>query len=518
MMGQSAMGTVHASPTRGLRAATSLYRKCRGLKMPQNKARTRMRFISLAGAIIAMAGGPQALLAATGITAPNVTVGRNLEMYTSVRLPQPASEPGVQLTLTSDDPSRLLLSAAPDKPGSATLSLTVRAHLSETPEFWVQGLADSGEATYTISAGDIGSAKGTVKLAPSAILILGPSRVPVYPTTPRGSAIRVTILSAALDSSLKVVGEQSVAGGSPLEVTLANSNPQVGTLGASKLILEGGSSTTRTSFQPSAEGDSVLAAVQPHGFTAPAEYAKVTVSVGKPGLSIVGELYLGKDLQMTGVLCLGEPAPPGGLKVTLTSANKALLISDGEDKQGSASVVITVPAGQLVANYYLQALAESGEVTYQAEAPGFKSRTARIGLAQSGVIVASERYGPPDEAAVKRRVGPDNSREFYASLADAKVHPVQVGVWTAHLDPINGKAADITVQALRPGVNVTVALQSSNPDVATVESPLTIKSGATHAVSRFTPVSEGRTIISINTPDGFTTPKNATSVPATVSK
>ncbi len=138
--------------------------------MPQKKPRTTLRFIALASVFFAVAGGPYALFAATGITAPNVTVGRNLEMYTSVRLPQPAPESGVQLTLTSDDPSRLLLSAAPDKAGSATLSLTVRPHLSESPEFWVQGLADSGEATYTISAADMGSAKGTVTLTPSADL------------------------------------------------------------------------------------------------------------------------------------------------------------------------------------------------------------------------------------------------------------------------------------------------------------------------------------------------------------
>ncbi len=208
-----------------------------------------------------------------------------------------------------------------------------------------------------------------------------------------------------------------MAGGSQVEVALANSNPLVGKLGDSKLILEGGSSTARTSFQPAAEGDSALAAIQPHGFTAPAEYAKVTVSVGKPGLSIVGELYLGKDLQMSGVLCLGEPAPPGGLKVTLTSADSAkLLVSAREDELGSASVTITVPAGQLVAQYFLQALADSGEVTYEAQAPEFRSRTARIGLAQSAVIVASERYGPPDEAAVRRRGGVDIPREFFASL------------------------------------------------------------------------------------------------------
>jgi hypothetical protein len=487
--------------------------------MAQKKPKTTLRFIALASAFFAVAGGPHALFAATGITAPNVTVGRNLEMYTSVKLPQPAPESGLQLTLTSDDPRRLLLSAAPDKAGSATLSLKVRPRLSESPEFWVQGLADSGEVSYTISAGDMGSVKGTVTLAPSAILILGPSRVPVYPTTPRGNPIRVTILSAALDSSKKVVGEQYVAGGSQLEVELANSNPQAGRLGTSKLTLEGGSSTARTSFQPAAEGDSALGAVQPQGFTVPAEYAKVTVSVAKPGLSIVGELYLGKDLQMTGVLCLGEPAPAGGLKVTLTSADSAkMLVSAKEFELGSASVTITVPAGELVAQYYLQALADSSEVTYEAQAPEFRSRTARIGLAQSAVLVAAERYGPPDEAAIKRRDGVDNPKEFFASLTDSKVHPVQVGVWTAHIDPPSGRVADITVQALRPGVSITVALKSSNPAVATVESPLTIKAGAAHVAGRFTPVGEGKTIISINTPEGFGTPKNATSVPATVNQ
>jgi hypothetical protein len=413
----------------------------------------------------------------------------------------------------------LLLSAAPDKAGSATISITVRHYLSESPEFWAQGLADSGEATYTISAAGMPSVKGTVTLTPSAILILGPSRVPVYPTTPRGNMIRVTILSAALDASKKIVGEQMLAGGSNLEVELANSNPQVGKLGASKLILEGGSSTARTSFQPAAEGDSDLSAVQPKGFTVPAERAKVTVSVNKPGLSIVGDLYLGKDLQMTAVLAMGEPAPPGGLKVTITIADSAkLLVSAKEDEVGSGSVTLTVPAGQGTAQYFLQALGDSGEVTYEAKAPGYRTRTARIGLSQSAVIVASERYGPPDESAVRRRGGIDIPREFFVSLIDAKTHPVLVGIWTAHIDPETGRTADITVQALRPGVSVTVALASSNPGVATVESPLIIKSGSAHIVSRFTPVGAGRTVISINTPEGFGTPKNATSVPATVSQ
>jgi hypothetical protein len=410
------------------------------------------------------------------------------------------------------------LSAAPDRAGSATISLTVQPHFIDSPEFSIQGMADSGTVTYTVSAGSMGTAKGTVTLAPSAILILGPSRVPKYPTTPGGTTAKITIVSAVLDSSLKVAGEQQVAGGLQLDVTLANSNPTAGKLGVSKLTLGGGLSTATTSFKPAAEGDTSIAPVQPPGFTAPAQYASVIMAVAKPGLAPVGEVFLGKDLQMTATLCLGEAAPPGGLKVTMTSADGSkLLLSTREDQLGSPAITITVPAGQLIATYYLQGLGDAGVVTYDAAAPGFRSSTARIELAPSGFIVAYEGYGPPDEAAVRRKGGYSNSREFYASLSDAKAHPMHVTVYSVHLDPDTKRAADITVQPLRPGVTATVVLKSTDPGVGTVESPVTIGSGISQVKSRFIPMDKGKTVITVNTPDGFSTPGNATSVPATVS-
>jgi hypothetical protein len=89
-------------------------------------------------------------------------------------------------------------------------------------------------------------------------------------------------------------------------------------------------------------------------------------------------------------------------------------------------------------------------------------------------------------------------------------------VWTAYLDAETGRAADITVQPLRPGVKATVNLTSSNPAVGTVQSPLTIEPGRDHAISVFTAVSKGVTVISIDTPAGFITPKNATAIPVNV--
>jgi hypothetical protein len=489
-----------------------------GRQMRHHKKKETMRFIPLTTVLISLAVAPYAIAATPGIVAPNVTVGRNLQTSVSVRLPQAAAESGVEITVSSDDPSRLLLSLAPDRAGSATISLTVQPHFIDSPEFCIQGMADSGTVTYTVSAGNMGTAKGTVTLAPSAILILGPTRVPKFPTTPGGAPARIRIVSAALDSSLKVAGEQQVAGGLQLDVTLANSNPAAGKLEVSMLMMGGGLSTATTSFKPAAEGDTTIAPVQPPGFTAPGEFASVTAAVALPGLAPVGEVFLGKDLQMSATLCLGEAAPSGGLKVTLTSADGSrLLLSAKEDELGSPSLTLTVPAGQLTAIYYLQALGDSGVVTYDAAAPGFRSSTARIGLTHSGFIVAYEGYGPPDEAAVRRQTGYSNSREFYASVSDAKVHPMHITVYSVHIDPDTGRAADITVQPLRAGVTATVVLKSSNPTVGTVASPVTIRSGASQVKSLFIPMDTGKTVISVDTPAGFAAPGNATSVPATVS-
>jgi hypothetical protein len=473
-------------------------------------------------AVVSMAlgfGGMSVVYGEGGIIAPNITVGRNLRTYSTIKLAQRTPTEGLQLTLTSDDPARLLLSSGVDKPGSPSIVLKVYPRLSESPEFWVNGLAAGGTATYTVTGPGVGSAKGTVTLAPSGIVIVGPFKTPKFKATPHGDRSKIMIVSVALDSSLKFSEEQQVAFGSDVEVTIANSNPEAGKLGNAKLVLAGGTSSAATYFQPAAEGEATLSPVPPPGFTTPSQWANVVAAVEKPGLAIVGEVYLGKDLQISAAVCLGEAAPPGGLKVTLKSEDGSrLALSEREDKIGSGSITVTVPAGKLTAPYYLQGLGDSGIVNYSAEAEGFRSRSARVGLTPSGIIVAYEKYGPPDEANVLRNGGTNDEREFFVSVAKAKERPVHVVVWTAHLFPESGRAADMTVQPLRPGVNVTVNLSTSSPAVGTVESPLVLKPGTDHVVSRFTPLTKGTTVISVDTPRGFATPKNATSVPARVSE
>jgi hypothetical protein len=320
-----------------------------------------------------------------------------------------------------------------------------------------------------------------------------------------------------LDNAGKVIEAQFLAGGSDLDLTIDSSSAGAGKLRDAKLVLHGGSNTAATFFDPSGEGEATLVPVQPRGFTAAKQYASVTAVVVKPGIAVVDDVVIGKDLQLVGTLCLGEPAPAGGVEVIITSSDPArLVLSPGPDVPGSGSAKIKVPEGQLIAPISLQALADSGDITYEASAPGFRTRVAKIGLARSGVIVAYDPYGPPDEATVLRKSEIADERSFQVSLADAEKHPVKLVVWTAHLDRQSGRAADITVQPLRPGVETTVNLTNSDPAVASVDSEVTIKAGSSHAVTKFVPRSKGKTVISVDTPKGFSTPKNATKVPATV--
>src|SRR5271165_3497948 len=129
--------------------------------------------------------------------------------------------------------------------------------------------------------------------------------------------------------------------------------------------------------------------------------ASVAVTVQLPGLGLTGEINVGKDLQTSGVVLLGEASPAGGLDVTLTSDDpKKLVLSASQNQLGSRSITLHIPAGELKAPFYIQGLVDSGDVSYAGSAPGYRTRIAPVTLAPSGVLVVYSPYGPPDEAEV----------------------------------------------------------------------------------------------------------------------
>jgi hypothetical protein len=473
-----------------------------------------MRYISLLAILAIWITIASFAFAETAIVAPNAVVGCNLQKSATLTLDEPAPDEGLDITLKSSDPGRLLIARAPDQPGAASVVIRVRQGYRDSPEFWLRAIGSEGTVSYSAAAAGFLTGNGTVTLSPAAIGILGPLRAPRFFTTTGAAPSKITLFSARLDSAFKFVEEQPVAPGS-VRVDVISSNKSVGTIASSPLEIRGGMSSAVTLFRPVGEGETTLSIGVPSGFSALAKFSAISASVRRPGLAISDQLVIGENLQVGGVLSLGKAAPLQGVNVTLVSDDSSqLLLSTSANEIGSKAITLEIPAYGTYARYYLQALGKSGTITYTATAPEYRSRTAIVSLAPSGIVITPASQGAPDEAQVLRDEPPESTYTLMVNLS--KRAPVSVIAWTVQLDPVTHRSADITVQPLRHGLSLTVPLANSNPAVGTILSEVTIVGGSDHSVAEFRPITAGETEISVTTPKDFTPSANSTTVRAVV--
>lgn len=446
---------------------------------------------------------------------PAFTVGRNLQVSGVIEFKGPLPAGGAEITIASDDPEKVVFSTHIAKTGAPLVVLQCPAGTRESPEFWVHGLAEEGTVEYTVSSRAFGDLKGTVTLSPSAVVLAGPLRGPTLKTTPRGAAVRLSLSTVRLDPSLKVAEPQALAGGMKLELELATSDPAVGRVEPPTVTIDGGMALATAEFNPSSVGTTEISVPVPPGFSKSLEYGKVDASVNPPGIALTQDLTIGENLQVIGMVGLGEAAPPGGVTVTLTSNDPSrLLLSSSPTDAGSGTLRITIPEGKVSEQVCLQSLTKTGSTTYTATAEGHRSRTEQISFAPSGVVVMLRPYGPPDEAELLRPHAGSVTGGVWASLSKGEKLPLSI--WTVQLDPVTLRGADITVQPLRGGAKLQVDLEVSNPGIGKVRSPILIASGHERAATEFMPTAVGSTVISVVTPAGFTKVANSTSITATV--
>ena len=424
----------------------------------------------------------------------DVTVGQNLQAEAIISMDGPAPREGLQVTLTSSDPSRLLLADTAE--GAGKESIAVKLTPANDPKIYVHGLAKSGTVTYTATAPGAPKATGTVTLAPSGIVISGPFGVgkAIFHTSPKSALeTKVSVYPALLDASSKYVAIQALAGNRTAKVTLTSSNPAVGTVADTELVIAGGSRFAVTRFVPAGAGQTTLAVNAATGFSKAENFNSVVANVLKPVLVLDEDVYIGKDLMASATVGLIEPAPKEGLVVTLTSNDPTkLLLSATEGEPGSKSVKITVAPGQARGNVVLQALGETGKVTYTATSSGFSPVTGTVVLMPSGFMIS----GPN---SIMRSGG---NPGFVSSLASKKETIVQV--YVVYLDPVTHRGTDLTVQSLRPGINLTIPVAPSDPSLGKVAGPVSLKGGDHVAYTRFTPLKAGAMALSIDTPAPFT--------------
>jgi hypothetical protein len=462
------------------------------------------------------------LLAASAkeLTPANVTVGAHLETPATVTLSEAAPPEGVLVTITSSDPKRLLLSATAEEAGSATIAMVAHGGMRATPEFYVQGLADKGSVAYSATAPGFKSAQATVTLTQSAILIGGPyGNQPAFQASlgPRAFKVRLVSVALAATGASDAYVPQFVAGGSPVTVEVTNSNTAAGSLGSTKLTIPGGAGGATTLFKPAAVGEAILSVVVPAGFSAPAKNSSITANVAEPGLGVTDHIAVGENLEVGGAVSLGAVAGKGGLQVTLTSDDpEKLLLSAKADAKGAGTITITIPENGVTGTYFLQSLSKSGQVKYTASAPGYRSRTGAVVLAPSGLVMVGPLTLPEGQLLRPASEGGARQQGFITSLSTAK--PTRLFIHTVQLDPVTHRAADITIQALRGGMQLPVDLKISDPSVGTIDARVTIAGGMDHAITQFTPLNEGSVALSVVVPPGFTEASNDGWLKVTVSK
>ncbi|WNG56389.1 hypothetical protein F0U59_17670 [Archangium gephyra] len=443
------------------------------------------------------------------VTAPNLslsnqTLGKDLQLKTSASLGDAVPTGGVTLTVSVADPTKALLSTSATVVGTGSLTFTLAAGATKTPDFYVQALAGSGTVQYTATAPGYNSKTATLTFVPSGVVLRTCANCSdsSFSTTTFATNTTLWVVLAKLNpTTLNYDGYQELRPEvDPVVVEVTSSNPDVGTVTVSPLTIGTNQFMLSTAFDPLNAGSTTLTISTPTGFSTPSNYRQMPVTVTAPNLNLSNQT-LGKDLQLKTSASLGNAVPAGGVTLTVSVADptKALL-STSATAIGTGSLTFTLAAGATrTPDFYVQALAGSGTVQYTATAPGYNSKTATLTFVPSGVVL--RMCANCSDTSFSTTVSASNTSLW---VVLAKLTPT-----TLNYDGY---------QELRPGVDpVVVEVTSSNPDVGTVTvSPLTIGTNQFMLSTAFDPLNAGSTTLTISTPTGFSTPSNYRQMPVTV--
>jgi hypothetical protein len=424
------------------------------------------------------------------------TVGQNLQTNFLVELPSAAPTGGVNVTITTGDATKALVAGRSSDTGTSSIVLNIAAG-TQTVGAYVQGLAGSGTVTMTANAPGYISGTSTVTLGPSGFVLQGPGSASSF-TTIQGASSNLNVYPNLLDSSFNPVTSQQLRPGFTVTVNVTDSNNAAGTISGSPLVFSNATPSLTVAYLGVSAGTSMLTAVVPAGFSAPAGAANVVTANVRTGGLAAGNFTVGRNLEALINVPLNATAGPNGLLVTITSNNPSLVqFSTTATGSPASSIVLTVPSGQTVTpQFYAYGLASGGTATYTASAPGLLSGTGTVTLAPSGVIIGTA----------------GNSTSFITATGGS---PTPLTVTSVMIDPNSGILTQMSVAS---SLALSVIVTSDNTSMGTItSSPVSIFGGSSTAITQFQPGSTpGTAHITINTPSGYSTPSVQQSVTATV--
>jgi hypothetical protein len=322
---------------------------------------------------------------------PEIAVGKLLE--TSLPLLLDPASPAVRdpftVRLTSEDPSKLLLSASPGTLGSASITVQFANTFGNPQVIWVQGRDSSGIVRIRAEVDGVDPVYGNIALAPSALAIASPAEalnayfsgvhhnpgvtdvsIPlwstrtqfavvaqIYGNPPAGYAVRDQLPSPENRNAISIMSSDITVVSVP-PISFFNLSQGAAYSLFQALLLRAGTST----LSASAAGYKSLPPLQ------------VKVLPRDLPLS-VSSLTLGKGLQ-TAVRFDNVFDFPPNVKATIVSSDPSrLLVSAFQLDEGPTA---TLNAGT---PFFISALADSGDVSVTVSAQGYTSRIILVHLA-----------------------------------------------------------------------------------------------------------------------------------------
>lgn len=383
-------------------------------------------------------------------------IGRDLVVSREMRIESGVSLPStVIVTLTSSDPSKVLLAQRSDQPGQSKLSLPYSGNSSTT--FYMHGVAD-GSCTITASASGLDDSSFTATVGPPSITLN-----------------KTDLVYTRSSPELYLSFNAPVRPGARFTIPVRSSDPAVASVESPVTITEGQVSGKLkiTGVRP---GTAVISMDLPEGIVANGP-SNFTLTVEDPPVPVSftsRSFSIGKDLQLWPFMDLKAA-------VTLSSSDPSkLLISTDPKAAGRASV--TLEDAQYRPSVYFQALSDSGSATVTFSAPGFKDVVVTINFCPSGF----QFNGAVASVSMTR-------------TADLEIRPATLCSTPDYTsDP----------RSIRGGLGpLTVAVSIDKPAVGTLKpSSVVFAAGSDRGVATFTPAGLGSAIVSLTPPAGFVTP------------
>ncbi len=333
-----------------------------------------------------------------GISVGATTVGSGLQTSTSFFLGAP-THGGVTVTVTSSNPA-MLVSPNATTAGSSQISIVV-PNGTQSVGFYVQGLEGQTQlvtATVTVSAS--GFTDGTAPITvvqggitvnglPGTTTLLSPASVVyAYVGIPSGNGVSpIQNLRAGGPGNLTVTFASPAGVGELLKAGTAAGATQTAVIVPGTYYTPFDTTSGGVAFHPLLSGTTTVSVSAP-GFITTTN-ATQTVTVSAPGIS-VNATTVGSGLQTSTSFFLGG-SEHGGVSVTLTSSNAAMLLSPNATTAGASQITIAVANGTQSVGFYVQGLEGQTQgltTTVTVSAPGFVNGTANITVVQSGVQVA----------------------------------------------------------------------------------------------------------------------------------